>query len=216
MAVCHLVAVSVMTSDNQILWSRQWVTLTFDSAFRKAESKVKVAHCPNFHVGRFGSVRIDRPHICVTDRRTSSLFNASFPLRGAGLTWTVSLRPTTSCTDERAAATTQIETRRILRLAGRLRGRATTKYLSMAMTVLVQTLAVTDSTYTQSISDLREPRNSAIITRHDVYDADRPGSQLSSHSCIVCWVIATQVALASVNKRLSYRCWQPAPTPPLL
>jgi len=80
------------------------------------------------------------PHAKCNKYRYHSVFNDE-------LTWTTSLRPTASWTDDSAPATTQMNARRSRRLPRGLSGRATTRYRSMAITVLVQTLAVTDVTY---------------------------------------------------------------------
>ena len=67
------------------------------------------------------------------------------------ITWTVLLRPTASCTDDRAPAIIQMDARRTRRLVRGSNGRATTRYRSMAITVLVHTLAVTDNTCNATI-----------------------------------------------------------------
>jgi len=69
------------------------------------------------------------------------------------LTSTVLARPTASCTDDRATAISQMKPRRIRRLARGLRGCVTTRYRSIAITVLVKTLAVTDITCIYSRGD---------------------------------------------------------------
>ena len=85
----------------------------------------------------------------------------------AVFTCTTLLRPTASCTDDSAPATTQMKASRSRRLPRGLSGRATTKYRSMAITVLVHTLAVTDVTCTHfQSSSVSGRRPAARTTAH--------------------------------------------------